>query len=141
MRYCDKCGCAISSGGHKSAAQGLFSTPYLCDDCYAQETESATKAVGCFAKLFIGILIGLAMTGGVFGVLAKVAGNLSNSVQLKIAVGVEILAVVCFIASKVGSRNLGSKFLRFICGVVSYFTFWMSLVFGVGMYFILKYGI
>ena len=81
------------------------------------------------------------MTGGVFGVLAKVAGNLSNSVQLKIAVGVEILAVVCFIASKIGSRNLGSKFLRFICGVVSYFTFWMSLVFGVGMYFILKYGI
>ena len=69
MRYCDKCGCAISSGGHKSAAQGLFSTPYLCDDCYAQETESATKAVGCFAKLFIGILIGLAMTGGVLGIV------------------------------------------------------------------------
>ena len=119
----------------------MFSTPYLCDDCYAQETESTTKAIGCVAKLFIGILTGLAMMGGVFAILAKIAGELSNSIQVKIAVGVEVFAIVCFIASKVGSRNLGSKFLRFICGVVAYFMFWMSLVFGVGMYFMLKYGI
>ena len=140
MRYCDKCGCAITSGGHKSACQGLFSSPYLCDECYAAETDAQVKAVGCFARIFVGVLSGLGATMGVFGILSKVAGGLSDNVQMKIAIGVEVLAIVCFIASKIGSRILGSKFLRFVCSVIAYFSFWMSLVFGVGMYFILKYA-
>ena len=141
IRYCDKCGCAITSGGHKSAASGLFSTPYLCDDCYAAETDATVKTVGFFARLFIGFIFGLATTGGVFFLLSKTAVNdLSNDTQMKIAIGVEVVAIICFIASKIGSRILGSKFLRFLCGVVAYFSFWMSLVFGIGMYFILKYA-
>lgn len=141
MRYCDKCGCAITSGGHKSAASGLFVTPYLCDECYAAECDGAAKAVGFFARIFIGLLAGVATTGGVFFLLSKTAANdLSNDTQMKIAIGVEVIAIICFIASKIGSRILGSKALRFLCGVVAYFSFWMSLVFGIGMYFILKYA-
>ena len=140
MRYCDRCGAAIASGGHKSAAQGLFSTPYLCDECYGKETDAQVKAVGCFAKVFIGVLAGLGMTAGIFGILSKVADGLSNDAQMKVAVGVEVLAILGFVASKIGSRIIASRFLRFACSVVAYFTFWMSLVFGVGMYFILKYA-
>lgn len=141
IRYCDRCGCAITSGGHKSSASGLFVTPYLCDDCYAAETDATVKTVGFFARLFIGFIVGLATTGGVFFLLSKTAANdLSNDVQMKIAIGVEVVAIICFISSKIGSRILGSKFLRFLCGVVAYFSFWMSLVFGIGMYFILKYA-
>ena len=140
IRYCDKCGAAITSGGHKSAAQGLFSTPYLCDSCYEAETDATVKAVGCFGRLFIGVLSGVGMTAGIFGILSKVADGLSNDVQMKVAIAVEILAIATFIVTKIGSRILKSKFLRFICSVIAYFTFWMSLVFGVGMYFILKYA-
>jgi hypothetical protein len=147
MRYCDKCGCAIASGGHKSACQGLFSSPYLCDECYATETENfmaagkaAAKGTGCLARVFVGILSGLGVTVGVFSILSKVAGSLSDNVQMKIAIGVEVFAVVCFIASKIGTRILKSKFLRFTCSVIAYFSFWMALVFGIGMYFILKYA-
>ena len=144
MRDCDKCGCAIEKGGHKSAAQGLFSSPFLCDECYAAETDATvkatTKAAGCFAKVFIGVLSGLGATVAICSMLPKVADGLSDDVQMKIAVGIEVLAIVSFIASKIGSRILGSKFLRFVCGVVAYFSFWMSLVFGIGLYFVLKYA-
>ena len=139
MRYCDKCGAAITSGGHKSAAQGLFSTPYLCDECYAKETDAQVKAIGCFAKVFIGILVGLAMTAGMAFVMSKIAAGLSDDAQMKITIGVEVAAILCFFVSKIGARRLGSRSLRFFCNVIAYFTFWMSLVLGVGMYFILKY--
>ena len=144
MRYCDKCGCAIEKGGHKSAAQGLFSSPFLCDECYAAETDAmvnaTTKSVGCFAKVFVGVLSGLGVTFAICSLLPKVADGLSDDVQKKIAVGIEVLAIVCFIASKIGSRILGSKFLRFVCGVAAYFSFWLSIVFGIGLYFVLKYA-
>lgn len=147
MRYCDKCGCVITSGGHKSACQGLFSSPYLCDECYEKETEAfmaagkvAAKGAGCFAKVFVGVLSGLGVTAAIFGILSKVANDLSNDVQMKVAIGVEAMAIFCFIASKIGSRIFKSRFLRLVCGVVAYFSFWMSLVFGIAMYFILKYA-
>lgn len=147
MRYCDKCGCAIEKGGHKSAAQGLFSSPFLCDECYAAETDAmvdtvkaTSKAAGCFAKVFVGVLSGLGVTVAICNLLPKVADGLSDDVQKKIAVGIEVMAIVCFIASKIGSRILGSKFLRFVCGVVAYFSFWLTLVFGIGLYFVLKYA-
>ena len=127
-------------GGHKSAAQGLFSTPYLCDECYAKETDAQVKAIGCFAKVFIGILVGLAMTAGTAFVMSKMAAGLSDNAQMKILLGVEVAAILCFFVSKIGARRLGSRSLRFFCGIISYFTFWMSLVLGVGMYFILKYA-
>lgn len=138
MRYCDKCGAAITSGGHKSAAQGLFSTPYLCDECYAKETDAQVKAIGCFAKVFIGILVGLAMTAGMAFVMSKIASRLSDDAQMKLTVGIEVAAILCFLVSKIGARRLGSRALRFFCSIIAYFTFWMSLVLGVGMYFILK---
>lgn len=141
IRYCDKCGCAITSGGHKSAASGLFSTPYLCDDCYAAETDATAKTVGCFARVFVGCMAGLAMTTGVAFLLSK-ATVLDGVIDDKTAcIGLEVFAVLCFIASKIGSRILKSKFLRFLCCVVAYFSFWMLIVYGIGMYFILKYGL
>ena len=148
VRYCDKCGAAITSGGHKSAvvSGGLFgNAPYLCDDCYASESESvaaagkvAVKGAGCFAKVFIGVLAGLGMTAGICTLLSKttVLNGLSPSTVL---VAIEVLAIACFVAGKIGSRILKSRFLRFICCVIAYFAFWMALVFGIGMYFILKY--
>ena len=102
--------------------------------------KAAAKGTGCLARLFVGILSGLGVTVGVFSILSKVAGGLSDNVQMKIAIGVEVFAVVCFIASKIGARILKSKFLRFTCSVIAYFSFWMALVFGIGMYFILKYA-
>ncbi len=140
MRYCDKCGATIMSGGHKSAAQGLFSTPYLCDECYAKETDAQVKAIGCFAKVFIGILVGLAMTAGMAFVMSKIAAGLSDDTQMKLLIGVEVVAILCFLASKIGAYRLSSRSLRFFCSAIAYFTFWMSLVLGVGMYFILKYA-
>lgn len=147
MRYCDKCGCEITSGGHKSACQGLFNTPYLCDECYEKETEAfmaagkvAAKGAGCFAKVFVGVLVGLGAIIGVTSILVKFGDNLSDDVQAKILLGVEVIAIVSFIASKICSRILKSKFMRFVCSVVAYFSFWLSLVLGVAMYFILKYA-
>ena len=140
MRYCDKCGAAITSGGHKSAASGLFGQAYLCDSCSASEDAAAVKTVGCFAKLFIGVLSGLGMTAGVCTLLSKIP--ILNNMRVSTSTGViaiEAIAVVCFIAGMIGARTLRSKFLRFICRAVAYFSFWMSLVFGVAMYFILKY--
>ena len=72
--------------------------------------------------------------------LPKIADGLSDDVQKKIAVGIEVMAIVCFIANKIGSRILGSRFLRFVCGAVAYFSFWLTLVFGIGLYFVLKYA-
>ena len=128
MRYCDKCGCAIEKGGHKSAAQGLFSSPFLCDECYAAETDAmvdtvkaTSKAAGCFAKVFVGVLSGLGVTVAICNLLPKVADGLSDDVQKKIAVGIEVMAIVCFIASKIGSRILGSKFFAiclWCCGIL-----------------------
>ena len=147
MRYCDKCGCAITSGGHKSACQGLFSSPYLCDECYEKETaafmaagKSAAKGVGCFAKIFVGILIGLGATAGIAGILVKLGSCVPDNALPRIAIGIEVLAIVCFIASKISSRCLRSKFLRFVSNVVAYASFWASLVFGITMYFLLKYA-
>lgn len=141
MRYCDKCGCAITSGGHKSACQGIFNTPYLCDECYEKETEAAVKGVGCFAKIFVGFLIGLGATAGISGILAKLGGcGVPDNALPKIAIGVEVLAIVCFFATKIGSKFLKSKFLRFVSNVASYISFWISLVFGTAMYFLLKYA-
>lgn len=144
IRYCDKCGVAITNGGHKSASSGIFrGTPIICDKCYSEEiamAKTAVKGVGLLARLWIGIVSGLALTGGIFLILSNVGNALSNETQRTVTIGVEVVAILCFIASKIGQRILRSKFLRFVCGVVAYFTFWMSLVFGIGLYFILKYG-
>ena len=146
MRYCDKCGAAITDGGHKSDIGGLFtSTRIICDNCHAAEVASemaaaktAAKGIGLFARLIIGIVSGLGMTAGVCALLSKATflNNISTSAGL---IAIEVFAITCFIASKICSRILKSKFLRFVCSVVAYFSFWMSLVFGVAMYFILKY--
>ena len=140
MRYCDKCGAAITSGGHKSAASGIFGQPYLCDSCSAAEDATVAMTFGCFAKLVIGALSGLGTTIGVCALLSKL--TLLNKVHASpttVVIAIESLAVVCFIASKIGSRILRSKFLRFACRVIAYFSLWMSLVHGVAMYFIIKY--
>jgi hypothetical protein len=102
--------------------------------------KTAVKGVGLLARLWIGIVSGLALTAGIFLILSNVGNALSNETQRTVTIGVEVVAILCFIASKIGQRILRSKFLRFVCGVVAYFTFWMSLVFGIGLYFILKYG-
>ena len=81
------------------------------------------------------------MTTGVAFLLSK-ATVLDGVIDDKTAcVGLEVFAVLCFITSKICSRILKSKFLRFLCCVVAYFSFWMLIVYGIGMYFILKYGL
>ena len=47
--------------------------------------------------------------------------------------------IICFIISKVGTYKLQNRFAKFILRIVAYFTFWMSLVYGVALYFIIKY--
>jgi len=145
MRYCDKCGAAITSGGHKSCASGIFTgTPYICDDCYDKEVAAGAavgKAALGIGRLFIGILVGLGEIIGVCTVLKTVAGNMPDAAAVKLLVGVEVAAIICFIASKIGTRVLRNRFVKFLLRVVAYFTFWLSLVFGVGLYFIIKYAI
>lgn len=148
MRYCDRCGAAITSGGHKSCASGIFGTPYICDDCYDKEVATgaalgkAALSIGVLlGRLFIGILIGLGEIIGVCAVLKRVAGNMPDASASKLLVGVEVAAIVCFLVSKIGARILRNCFFQFLLRIVAYFTFWLSLVFGVGLYFILKYAI
>lgn len=148
MRYCDKCGAAIPNGGHKSCASGIFGTPIICDDCYDKEVATGA-AVGKAAlsmgkvigRLFIGILVGLGGIIGVCTVLKTVAGIIPDAAAVKLLVGVEVVAIICFIVSKIGTYVLRNRFVKFLLRVVAYFTFWFSLVFGVGLYFIIKYAI
>lgn len=45
------------------------------------------------------------------------------------------------IASKIGTRVLWNRFVKFLLHVVADFTFWLSLVFGVDLDVIIKYTI
>ena len=78
------------------------------------------------------------MTGGMAFILSKITGGLSDDAQMKIVIGVEVVAILCFFVSKIGARKLGRRFQRFCCNIIAYCTFWMSLVLGVMLYFILK---
>lgn len=142
MRYCDRCGAAIVSGGHKSCSSGLWGSPFVCDECFEKEVEAGKAAAGIglfFVRIFIGILVGLGAILAMCKGVEFTCGGLSNAVTNRILIGMEGVAIICFIISKVGTYKLQNRFAKFILRIVAYFTFWMSLVYGVALYFIIKY--
>lgn len=149
MRYCDKCGAAIVNRGHKSCSSGIFrGTPIICDECYEKECAmglavgKAAFSVGkVIARWFVGILIGLMFVIGACKAEIALAGNLPDATQVKVFIGIEVAVVACFVASKVGTIILRNRFVKFLLRVIAYFTFWMSLIFGVALYFVIKYTV
>jgi len=137
MRYCDKCGAEITSGGHKSNYTSFTGTDFLCDDCYAAEEKTPASIV---ARLVIGVIVGMGGGMGLVCALESLFGKFSNTVQSGILIAMEILLIGTFIACKIGRMRLRSRFLKSILGLVAYLTFWVVLVMGVLLFIVLKWG-
>ncbi len=140
MRYCDKCGAAITSGGHKSHFGSFAGTPFLCADCYAVEDKNVNTVAMFVVRLVVGLFIGLGGAMGLAGVMDKICGGFSNTVQTGVAIGMETVLIVGYIACKIGRMRLQSRFVKFLLGVASFPLFWVALAFGGALALILKHG-
>ena len=142
MRYCDRCGAKIVSEGHKSCASGLWGSQFVCEECFEKEAEAGKAAAGIglfFVRIFVGILAGLGAILAMCKVGESFSGSVPDDAAKWILIGTEVVAIICFIVSKSGTYKLQNRLAKFILRIVAYLSFWMSLVYGVALYFIIKY--